>query len=135
MPLHLTEKEQRAVRFAQLYGSDDPDLVKLELQALSREDAEEYLDKADLAYQDAREVRVKILNKQGQEMHMSNVTYEQPRVTQTDIIKKNDTIKLPVCFYCKSTAIASCLVEDSEIVLQLICGDHIRGEVIWRKEN
>ena len=115
MPL-LDSREEKAIRFAKFYGSDDPKLIRQEIQSFSREDVEEYLDKADLAYQDTR---VKILNKLGQEMHMSDVTYTLP----------------PKCLHCSKTAIASCIVEDAEMVLQLVCQDHITGILIWRKEK
>ena len=121
--------------FGEVYGTYRPDLIKLELQALSREDAEEYLDKADLAYQDARAVRILI---HGKEMHRSDATYEELNVAQFDKICSSDKIKLTFvkrqrCLHCSNVASVSCLVEDSEIVLQLVCSDHIRGKVIWMK--
>ena len=142
IPLQMTmiKKEQRAAQFVKFYGSDDPKLLQRELQALSRADAEEYLDKADVAYQDARVIRLKILNEQGKEMHMSDVTYEKPKHIQLETIKSEETIPLTIikrvkCLHCSKTASCSCLVETAEIVLQLVCNDHETGIIIWRKED
>ena len=53
-------------------------------------------------------------------------------------VPAGDTLKVVYkvavkCLHCSNAAIASCLVEDSETVLQLVCADHIAGMILWRR--
>ena len=138
--LSLTDKEKRAIRFAEVYGGNRPDLVRIELDSMtSKEDAEQYLDKADTVYQEAR--KFKIVNELGQE---SDVTYTLPQCKKCDIqllysarlrgtgLCGPCSVK---CLHCSKPAIASCLVANVDMILQLVCEDHICGQVIWRNEH
>jgi hypothetical protein len=70
-----------------------------------RADAEEYLDKADL----------------------------RPARLDEQLGLGLDGPLDVTCLHCSNAAIASCLVEDSETVLQLVCADHTAGIILWRR--
>lgn len=131
----LLTPEQRAARFALVYGSDKfPG-------ATSDEEAKELLAKFDRAYKKAADERCKILV-HGREMKQGAFTYELGDEQPEEILLGDDKIHLtfvrrPKCLYCSDRATVSCFVETAEMFFQITCESHIpeTAIIMWRKET
>lgn len=135
----LTPKEERAVRFALVYGTD-----KIS-PAVSDEEAKERLALFDATYKKTAAVRSEVrafMNRK--EMKQSAVTYglgaEQPGFHET--IVESDEVELtivryPKCLYCTDRGTVSCFVDGAKMFLQITCDLHIpeTAIIMWRKNG